>query len=545
MSKFKRELANMLKARFPYIYMTTWEENRAISIVDGVINDSSFFRSSRKVLSWSQNIGVQTPTGAVEKKVNDPMDLLDYISSFEESSVFILKDFHVFLDPKSRLYNYNIIRKLRDISHTMKNGYVSKTIIFVAPTLVLPLELQKDISILDLDFPSSEEIMQVLNKIISDNAGSRIRIELTESDKRLLSEAALGLTLQEAENAFAKSMVDDGVLCVDDLDVVLEEKRQIIRKTGILEYITPNLDLKDVGGLENLKKWLSLRSKAWTPDAKEYNIPWPKGVLLTGVPGCGKSLISKAISTSWNMPLLRLDMGSIFSSLLGSSEENMRKAIKTAEAIAPSILWIDEIEKGFSDAGSNDGGVSTRIFGSFLTWMQEKESPVFVLATANDIQKLPPEFLRKGRFDEIFFVDIPTHRERQQIFKVHVKKKIEAAPIFSVSERFTDDDYNLFSELTEGFVGAEIEQCVVGSLFEGFNESRGIEAKDIEKAIKNIVPLSVTQSEKINALRAWADVRAVSATSSEDAREYQKVEVETKPQEDDSNMFRGGRSLEF
>ncbi|MCS4525217.1 AAA family ATPase [Clostridium botulinum] len=219
----------------------------------------------------------------------------------------------------------------------------------------------------------------------------------------------MGLTLQEAENAFARAMVEDGKLNIDDIEVVLEEKCQVIKKTGILEFMKSDLKMEDVGGLENLKRWISKRNKSWLDSAQKYNLPAPKGVLITGVPGCGKSLTAKAISAMWQLPLLRLDMGKIFSGVVGSSEENMRKAIKTAEAVSPSILWIDEIEKGFGGASSSgDSGTSMRIFGTFLTWMQEKIKPVFVVATANNISNLPSELLRKGRFDEIFFVDLPT-----------------------------------------------------------------------------------------------------------------------------------------
>ena len=275
--------------------------------------------------------------------------------------------------------------------------------------------------------PTFNEIKQSLDELIAINEQSgRIEIQLDEEEEEKLVKAALGLTLSEAENAFARAMVEDGRLSIKDVEVILQEKEQIIKKTGILEFVNSNLKMEDVGGLENLKRWLRKRNKSWLESAQKFGLPSPKGVLITGVPGCGKSLISKAISEMWQLPLLRLDIGKIFSGLVGSSEENMRKAIQTAEAIAPSILWIDEIEKGFSGLSSTgDSGTTSRIFGHFLTWMQEKEKPVFVIATANNISILPPEMLRKGRFDEIFFVDLPTHRERVEIFKVHLAKRLK------------------------------------------------------------------------------------------------------------------------
>ncbi len=260
---------------------------------------------------------------------------------------------------------------------------------------------------------------------------------LTEEDEDKLCKAALGLTLQEAENAFALAMVDDGKISISDLKIIIEEKMQVIKKTGLLEFIQSDVNMSDVGGLDNLKTWLNKRSNSWSEKAKLYSIKNPSGVLITGVPGCGKSLTAKAASSIWQLPLLRMDFGKIFSGIVGSSEENMRRALQTAEAVAPSILWVDEIEKGLVGLNSTgDSGVSTRIFGTFLTWMQEKQAPVFVIATANNIDNLPPELLRKGRFDEIFFVDLPTLNERVEIFKLHLKKRLDGK---NISEEINPD----------------------------------------------------------------------------------------------------------
>jgi SpoVK/Ycf46/Vps4 family AAA+-type ATPase len=301
--------------------------------------------------------------------------------------------------------------------------------------------------------------------------------------------------------------------------------------------------MEDVGGLENLKRWLRKRNKSWLESAQKYGLPSPKGVLITGVPGCGKSLISKSISEMWQLPLLRLDIGKIFSGIVGSSEENMRKAIKTAEAIAPCILWIDEIEKGFSGINSaGDSGTSSRIFGQFLTWMQEKEKPVFVIATANNISSLPPEMLRKGRFDEIFFVDLPTHRERLEIFKVHLKKRLKDSAVigdFKISEH----NLEYLAELTEGFVGAEVEQVVINGLFEAYYEDRSVTLSDFERICKQFIPLSITQAEQIKKIREWANVRAVTATPREDRKEY--FENADTDREFDIKASRGGRTIDF
>src|SRR5699024_9995740 len=351
------------------------------------------------------------------------------------------------------------------------------------------------------------------------------------------------------ENSFALSLVMDGKLDINTVDHVLSEKQQIIKKNDILEYIPRSSHMGDVGGLENIKNWLIKRDRSWLGSAEEYGLPAPKGLLITGIPGCGKSLIAKAVSSLWNLPLLKLDMGKIFSGVVGSSEENMRKAIETAEAIAPSILWIDEIEKGLAGTNSSgDSGTASRIFGTFLNWMQDKTEPVFLVATANDIQKLPPEFLRKGRFNEIFFVDLPTQKEREAIFKIHLEKRL-----ISETSRgdfpLEDTTYAQLANMTEGFIGAELEQVVISALFEAFAETRAIQMKDLEKAIEETIPLSVTQAEQIKALREWASVRAVAATLREDRKEYSEVKDEpTDPDPedyDDIHSQRGGRILEF
>jgi SpoVK/Ycf46/Vps4 family AAA+-type ATPase len=399
--------------------------------------------------------------------------------------------------------------------------------------------MQKEITILDMPLPTLSEIKAKFDKMITQN--TQIDTSgLDEEGKEKLCKAAMGLTLQEAENAFALAMVNDGKVDVSDLDIILSEKMQVIKKTGILEFINTDIKISDVGGLENLKSWLNKRNNSWSESAKKYCLPAPKGVLITGVPGCGKSLTAKAMSAAWQLPLLKLDFGKIFSGIVGSSEENMRKAIKTAEAVAPSILWVDEIEKSLSGLNSNgDSGTSSRIFGTFLTWMQEKTAPVFVIATANNINSLPAELLRKGRFDEIFFVDLPTQREREEIFKLHLSKRLKDKDVASKIE-INSDLYKQLAQMTEGFVGAEIEQVVISALYEAFFNKRPLEFSDLANTIKNVVPLSVTQKEQILAIRQWANIRAVAATKKDDMVEYSSKA----DSEDDVNSSRGGRALD-
>lgn len=510
---FRVSLSRLLRARFPYIYISTFEEDRVLNEIVSTVSDKELIKNTREVFTWRLTEGLSTIDGEIKKDTVEPIKALDFVKNYNQDSVFIFLDFHIFFRDSHQLTNAGVIRKLRDLV-AIEDGEKSKNIIFVSPSLILPDELQKDVTTINFDLPSYKEIESVLNNILESN--SSVTVDLHDDDKEKLIKAALGLTIHEAENAFALAMVNDGILNSDDIPVVLREKKQLVKKSGILEFVDSNVSIDDVGGLDNLKNWLIKREDSWLDSAKEYNLPSPKGVLITGVPGCGKSLIAKAISSMWGLPLIRLDLSRIFNGLVGSSEENMRRALATAETVSPSILWIDEIEKGFNGLkNSSDGGVSSHIFGIFLTWMQEKEEPVFVIATANNIDQLPPEFLRKGRFDEIFFVDLPTFNERKKIFEVHLSSRL-TSPLVKGDFIINDESLNHLAKLTEGFGGAEIEQIVIMSLFEAFSDKRSIKMSDLENSIKNTVALSVTQKEQIIALRKWSKLRAVTATSPED-----------------------------
>ena len=556
LKKTEQHLTNLFKARFSFVYIPTWEEIRIVDLITKIANNVKTIKTKRDVFIWSSTEGLKKNLKDGQESVNngnEPIDALNFIDNYNNPAILILKDIHPLLGLNNRNADYNLIRKIRDVAGSLKNADVSKNVVIIAPSLVLPLELQKDITVVDFDLPTLDEIKSLLNEMIEMNESSGIVIDLKEDEKEVLCKAAQGLTLQEAENAFARAMVSKGQLTIKELDVILDEKCQVIKKTGILEFIKSDFNMNDVGGLENLKKWLIKRNNSWLGKAqKDYNLPAPKGVLITGVPGCGKSLTAKAMSALWQLPLLRLDVGKIFSGLVGSSEENMRKAIQTAEAVAPSILWIDEIEKGFGgNGGERDGGTATRVFGTFLTWMSEKTKPVFVIATANNINALPSEMLRKGRFDEIFFVDLPTKAERKVIFKLHLEKRLKG----SISKDFavTDTLLNKLAEITEGFVGAEIEQVVISALFEAFSENRTLKEEDLYKVIKNTVPLSTTQSEQILAIREWANERAVAATAHDESYNYVPEEtqeqIERKKKEKKSTetvkKARGGRTIDF
>ena len=541
-----KKLSNLIRARFPYIYITTYEEERVTNLLKKIVREPKLVKVPREVYIWTQTNGfINDETEKPVPGTITPSKALEFVEKCDKDAVFLFYDMHVNFGIHNRGCDYELVRRLRDLVPVLKTSQARKNVFFISPDLVIPDTLQKDITICNFPLPTLKEISAKLNNMITQN--TKVKSDtLTQEDKERLCKAALGLTLQEAENAFALAMVNDGTISIDDLKIIMDEKMQVIKKTGILEFVSTNLSIDDIGGLDNLKSWLKKRNNSWSENAKKYCIPAPKGVLITGVPGCGKSLTAKAMSAIWQLPLLRLDLGKIFSGLVGSSEENMRRAIATAEAVAPSILWVDEIEKGLSGVNSGgDSGVTSRIFGQFLTWMQEKEAPVFVIATANNINNLPPELMRKGRFDEIFFVDIPTFNERVEIFRLHLKKRLKDKEV-AQKVPVTDEVCKKLASLTEGFIGAEIEQVVISALYEAFFEKRALEFRDLEKTIKNTVPLSTTQREQILSLRAWANVRAVAATKKEDMSQYsQSSEAENADDQKDVSKTRGGRSLDF
>lgn len=453
----------------------------------------------KQIYKWSITNGLENPDGSFLGEFKDPIKVLEYILQSDINGIFVMKDYHPYLNEPV------VIRKLRDVAHSLKTSM--KNVVFLSPVLKVPVELEKEISVVDYNLPGKEEIGQIV-KSISESIGEADKLEISKNPMLLqkVVEAALGLTAEEAENVFAKSLVQTGDF---NLKIILSEKEQIIRKSGVLEYCHVNENMKGVGGLDELKKWLNKRGKAFTPEARDFGLPEPRGVLLLGIPGCGKSLTAKAISSMWQLPLLKLDVGKVFSSLVGSSEENVRRAIQTAESIAPSILWLDEMEKGFSGLGSSgqtDGGTTARVFGTFLTWLQEKKTPVFVVATCNNVSQLPPELLRKGRFDEIFFVDLPSKEERKEIFKIHLEKRNRDSKGFNIEK---------LAEKSIGFSGSEIEEIIISSLYDAFDDGKELDQSYIEKTIENMVPLSQTMEDQIKGTREWAKIRAKKASSIE------------------------------
>ncbi|MBF2048104.1 AAA family ATPase [Leptolyngbya sp. NK1-12] len=499
----KEELSILVQAQYPLIYLVTSEEERAEQTIATIAQT----KPQRRVFIWTVTHGIVEygqPRNVTQHNTVSPQPAIEWVIRQREPGIYIFKDLHPLMAP-------DVIRWLRDAVASFKDTH--KTIILMSPVLEVPIELEKEIAVLDYALPDMAELNQVLTQQIEQN---RMRRPSTETREKLLK-AALGLTRDEAEKVYRKAQVMAGRLTEAEVEIVLSEKKQLIRRNGILEYIEEDETLDSVGGLEELKHWLRQRSNAFTERAREYGLPQPKGMLILGVPGCGKSLIAKTTARLWGLPLMRLDMGRVYDgSMVGRSEANLRNALKTAESISPAILFIDEIDKAFAGSvgsADSDGGTSSRIFGSFLTWMQEKTSPVFVMATANRVERLPGEFLRKGRFDEIFFVDLPNAEERKEIFKIHLSKRRRDIARF---------DLDQLVSICDGFSGAEIEQALIAAMYEAFAQEREFTQLDIIAAIKATLPLSKTMSEQVTALRDWARQRARPAAAS--IAEYQRLE---------------------
>ena len=490
------KISDMLKAYYPIIYLSTFEYDKAKQQIRGLIKQMPIIY---QYFEWN------IVDGLVKKDINtgntdsidskeEPEELLKFVSeqlNNDTPQLFVLEDFHEYIEEP------NIKIRLRQLAERLR--YQRKHLILISSVLNLPVELEKYINVVDLPLPGRADLDKVLQQIV-DNA----HVSLTDEKRKKLIDAALGMTVMEADLAFCLAAVKDKFED-DSPKIVAQEKQQIIKKNGLLEFCQVSDNINSVGGICYLKDWLDKRRLAYDFKAQIWNLPEPKGVLLLGVPGCGKSLTAKCISAMWNMPLLRLDIGKVFQGIVGSSEENIRRAIATAEVVAPCVLWIDEIEKGLSGTRSSsitDGGTTSRIFSTIITWMQEKTKPVFVVATANDISSLPPELLRKGRFDEIFFVDLPNKEDRKAIFDIHLKKKG-----FDSQSLFTDK----LAEKSVGFNGAEIEEAVNEAMFSAYTEnpdSPTLMMKHLIDAIDDIVPLSSTMDEQIKALRTWAKKRA-------------------------------------
>jgi SpoVK/Ycf46/Vps4 family AAA+-type ATPase len=513
------ELEVLIRARYPLIYVISWEEQRVSAHVSKIAS-----KLGKNVFEWSINTGLVPAGTSIQSQkhrdaaTQDPLVALGNVIEHVEPALYVFKDFHPFL--KSQ--NMSVIRRLREAASSLKSTY--KTIIIVSPMFEMPPDLEKDLTIIDFDLPKEKDFAALLGRIIEEvKENPKLNVNIDTNMREQIVRALLGLSLSEGENVLAKTLVQQRGLNEKSLEVINSEKKQIIRKSGLLEYYDAEETMESVGGLDALKSWLMKRSVVFSDRARDFGLPAPKGVLLLGVQGCGKSLMAKTISNIWQLPLLRFDVGRVFGSLVGSSEQNMRRGIKVAESVAPVVFWIDEIDKAFRGSrgsqAATDAGTSSRVFSTFLTWLSEKKSPVFVVATANDVSMLPPELLRKGRFDEIFFVDLPSVQERKEIFRVHLaKRKIDI-------DKF---DLDTLSRSAAGYSGAEIEEAIISAMFDAFYEKQQLSTERLINSLQQTVPLSKTMSEDVDNLRKWAVSRARPATSPEVAEEAEgkrKLEI--------------------
>lgn len=490
-------IRRLIDAGYPIINLVSWEEKR---ITDHIFKMTSLLLSpERHFYTWSITDGFSdTPKGSGVAK-GDPLKALEQVINDTEPSIYLIKDFHPYIEE-----NQEVIRKIRDVYHYCSG--TQKTIVFLSPVIHVPPELQKEIFVIDYPLPNIDEIEDIIFEEIerfSNEKSTHVPI-MDGKNRESLVRSFLGFTQEETIKCVRKILLNRGEFGYQDVDFILEEKRQILRKSEILEFIRNDISMKDVGGLKVFKQWVRRRRKGFSDAARKYGLPQPKGLLITGISGCGKSLAIQALAHKWKLPLLRLDMGRVFGGFAGSPEESMRRAIMTVEAVAPAVLWIDEIEMGisvFSD--SVESGSTSRIFSSFLTWMQEKKAPVFIAATANDIDRLPPEMIRKGRFDEVFFVDLPNQEERESIFKIHLINR---------GKEITDISLQNLAHHAEGFTGAEIEQCIINAMYDSFALSKNLAIADIYNSMGRTVPLSITMKEQITKTKRWADSRAVKAS---------------------------------
>lgn len=481
---------NCIVAKYPIIYITSWEEGRVEKLLESI---TAAYIPNREFFVWSVYSGMRKRDEKIEN-TNDPLKAIEFAISYDKPAVFLLRDLHPFINQRP-----DVCRALRDAYQALKN--TSKFIFLISPFAFLPQELKKEIEIIDFPLPNFEELDSLLNQVLSGFAAKNVRINLTEDDKKSIVLALQGLTFDEAYRALIKSFQRKNTISSDVVESLHLEKKQIILKEFVLEYVHEKLSIDEIGGLDNLKDWLRKRQKAFTQEARKFGLDQPKGLLVMGVSGCGKSISVKAVASLWSLPLFRLDMNLVYSGIAGPPEEAFARALKTMDSLAPAILWIDEIESGINDKVSE--GATGRILGYFLTWMQEHTSPVFVAATANRIDLLPAEMLRRGRFDQIFFVDLPTEKEREEIFRIHLSKRNVNPDNFNITQ---------LAKITKGWSGAEIEQAIISAMYEAFNEGRPLCEDDLFRIFSRSVPLSTTMYEQIKKIREWAHKRAVRAS---------------------------------
>ena len=486
------DIKTLILSFHPLVVIETVEEDRVLSLLRDVAD-----QVWKPLFEWSITRGLmKTSDASPIFHTDDPLALLKHLEGLTIEGVFLLKDFARSLD------DVKVARKFREVAQE----FIRKrsTMVLTGATVQLPSEIDQEAVRYDLQLPDRDELLKTVYTVLQSlKADRKIEARLRDEDRERLLYALQGLTLNQARQAVANAVLDDERFTPDDIQLVLKRKAQMIRDGGLLEYYPVEDNRYQLGGFANLKSWLARAYVGFSREAQELNLTPPRGILIVGVPGCGKSLAAKVIAREWKLPLLKLDAGRLFDKYIGESEKNFRKAISLAESMAPTVLWIDEIEKAMVSSGSSeaDGGLSRRLFGAFLTWLQEKRQEVFVVATANDLTILPPELLRKGRFDEIFFVDLPNPEEREAIWKIHLALRKQDASRFDLAQIVVAG---------EGYSGAEIEQAVVSALYRALAQKRPLDTTLLLEEIRQTIPLSQTRREDIKQLREMAQGRFVS-----------------------------------
>jgi SpoVK/Ycf46/Vps4 family AAA+-type ATPase len=488
-----QDLDLLLRSRHSIVVLDTSEEERAESLLKHLADQLDL-----PLFAWTPSKGLRrSDKEAGIYGTAEPGQALDHVESARFPAIYLFKGFEPYLADTV------LARKLRDAAEPYRE--VAGAIILTGAGLDLPEPVQQVATMLRLPPPDVEEYRALLQHILRDlNRRGHITVDQTPDESQRLLQNLRGLTLLEAEKVLTKAIIEDGQLSPDDIRKVVEAKKQLIEREGLLEYYPVEESLAEVADLATLKDWLRKRQViVETPErASEFGLEFPRGVLLLGVPGCGKSLCAKAVAMEWGLPLLKLDPSNLYNKYIGESERNFKRAVAAAERMAPVILWIDELEKAFAGAGDHDGGVTMRILGTFLSWLQDRRGDVFVVATANDVQRLPAEFLRKGRFDEIFFVDLPDEETRAKIFEIHLRKR---------GQDNVDFDLPNLAAASDGFSGSEIEQVVVAGLYTAFSEKETLSTGALLREVAATRPLSKMMAEKVAGLRAWAEGRTVRA----------------------------------
>lgn len=501
-----RHFQTLVLSFHPVIVIETVEEERVHTLINAAGNDLQM-----SVFEWSLTQGLVRSQGSPHHRwqneyappgtqqpqpigqTNEPLDLLRHIQAMTIRGLYWLKDF------ADHLKDPAVARQFREVADQFSRN--RSTVLVTGDRISLPASIAHEVVYFNLKLPQPDELYETISETVRSLKG-KVKIELAPEDIHALVQALQGMTLKQARKVIAYAGLVDGKLSADDIKGVLERKAQILHEDGLLDYFPPESNLAQLGGFEGLKQWLAYAKVGFTPQAKSFNLPAPKGILIVGIQGCGKSLAAKTIAREWSLALLKLDAGRLYDKYIGESERNFRKAVTLAETMAPCVLWIDEIEKSMGQSSSDaDGGLSRRLFGYFLTWLQEKSQEIFVVATANDLSQIPPELLRKGRFDEIFFVDLPEPQERAAILQIHLTRHQQAPQQF---------DLQALVQATDGFSGSEIEQVIITALYHAIYEKQPVNTALLVAEVKRTVPLSVCRREDIQRLRTLAQTRFVS-----------------------------------